>query len=234
MKTQLNFIKLTTLFLFLEIICAFWGGYLTSIGNENLLIIIRTLEHVFLFLYYFIAINKKVNINISAFIFIALCIGIISIFDIFNIFLIGLLALNRLVLIFYNKKEINIKTIKKTYIFLLIFIILLMFILFSLQYLEDRKKLYQNDQISLLLLVSGILMLIILMISISRLTTKLNKSNILFFTAISLFIIADAIFLTMDFGISNTYSIAINDIFYSISLFLIIQSDIEKEKTFIS
>ncbi len=229
MEIKLNFIKLTTLFLFLEFICALWGAYLTANENQGLfIIIVRTLEHIFLFVYYVLSV-KKLNIHISAFIFIALTIGIVSVFNILNVFLIGLLTINRAVLLSYNITKINLKVIKQiVYIFLLVFIALMMITLFVLHYFDHREGLYQNHTMSILLFISGILMLLALVSSIGGLATNLNKSNILFFSAIALFIIADAVFITMDFGTSSPYAIALNDIFYSTSLFLVVFSDIKK------
>lgn len=217
-----NIFNKSNIYLFLFVLFCVAALFTIKLGDFYISVFVKSLRYLFLLLYY-LSLVKKANPLIVSVIVIF---GFISLFLSYNVSsIVGLLliCLSRAVLIKLALMNIKGKNINwKLFTVVTLLFIMVGFLVLSLY--------YKNSPIFYVTILSIILLVFLLSISFLNILSNTKRWNLRFFSAISLFVISDAIFgIQRLTEISKTF-LLISSIFYNISYFLIIQSDIERQR----
>ncbi len=193
-------------------------------------IIVKTLKYLFLFLYYRISVDKM-NKYILGFIFLDYISGLLYIRGYLETSTITSLILCRVLIFSYLLKINTFKGVKiKRFIEL---IVVLLFILFLLAMLIFNNSLFYKNNISYLVagISAEITLIITLFFAFLNLQETIQKGNLLILIAISLYIISDSLFTTLQFEQLKPFVIKLIASIYVIADFMIVQSNVIRTNT---
>ncbi len=218
--------KYPKIFLILFCISSFLGAYAIVSSNLYFSFIMLTFKYIFLFLFYKNSV-KNTNINISIFIFLSYICGLL--FADGQESIIGALSIitYRILLIFYLKKNIKSGFRKP-----IILIFLLSIVFMALMGLVYYNISFQNISKAYLILnfFSELSLMVLLYYSFIKLEKNIKKGDFMFFLSVSLYIISDSLFLPIHFEGQPEFLKVIISSFYVTANFLIVLSNIRRQK----
>lgn len=196
--------------------------YTISANQVNSTLILLTVKYLFLILYYVTSAKKK-NYYLIASLVIFYVASIFFTFNPSSVYGISFICLARLSLVQLPTSNLNFRNINwDVFITISILFLVLGFIILSF-YPSDTMFFYVS-------LIATFFLVLLLSFSFLSLLRTLKNGNILFFMAIALFVASDAISGTQRYLEVSTLLIVMASIFYNIAYFLLVQSDIEKQR----
>lgn len=191
-------------------------------SNFYVNIFVRSLRYLFLFLYYSSLVKKKHPLIVSVICVFFLASAFLS-FNSSSITGLLLICLSRILLARYVIINVKFKNINwGTFSLITCLFIIVGLLVLSLY--------YNNSPVFYVTVISVILLIVLLSVSFLSLLNSTKKWNLKFFSAISLFVISDAIFGVQRLSEVSVAFLIMASMFYNLAYYLIVNSDVEKQK----
>lgn len=212
----------SNIYLFLFVIFCILALFTIKLDNFFVNLLVRSLRYLFILLYY-LSLVKKPNTFILLFILFFFVAGGFLTHSPSNIYGLLLICASRVVLIKIAISDVNINNVNwKSFVFVSLLFVVIGFLILSLY--------YNNSPVFYITVFSIVSLVALLSISYLNLLNTTKKWNLRFFSAISLFVLSDTIFGIQRLTKIDPTFLLIASVFYLLAYFLIIQSDIEKQR----
>lgn len=223
MKVTKNIVTKQNGYLTVFILSCLFTFYTIGTNNINNTLILLSVKYLFLILYYTSSVRKN-NYYLIAGLVLFYIASVFFTFHPASIYGIIILSFARLSLIQLPTSSLKFRSINwDVFLTVCILFLVISFVIFSF-YPMNTVFFYVS-------LIATFFLILLLSFSFLSLLKTLKRGNILFFIAIALFIISDAISGTQRYLEVSTSLIIMASVLYNIAYFLLVKSDIEKQES---